>query len=81
MLPVSTIAGDQALTPSPYESKIAMLKLNQNWFVYGKNTVYKKFSTVEEVIEKILGNHFSAYPSQVTCRVKVRLGHLELLLA
>lgn len=82
VLPVSTIAGDQAPTPSPYESKISMLKLNQNWFVYGKNTVCKKYSSVEEIIiEKILGNHLSAYPSQVTCRVKARLWHLEPLLA
>lgn len=36
-----------------------------------KNIVYKKYSTVEGVtIEKILRNHFSAYPSQVICGVK-----------
>lgn len=77
-LPVSTTTADvKALTPSPYQSKIPKLKLNQSWLTYWKNAVYKKYSTVEEaIIEKILGNHLPAYPSQVACRVKTRLWHL-----
>lgn len=78
-LPVPTTADDKALTPNPYESKISKLKLNQSWITNGKSIVYKKYSTIEGTVEKILGNYLLAYPSQVTCRVKARLWLLEPL--